>query len=61
MNAYENNLKGSGKELADMQGKEDGVVGAVDDAEQEQGGVVCRTLTSYKLYEFIFCLNLFII
>ena len=36
-----------------MQGKEDGVVGAVDDAEQEQGGVVSRTLTSYVLYEFI--------
>jgi hypothetical protein len=44
-----------------MQGKEDGVVRAVDDAEQELGVVVSCTLTSYKLYEFIFCLNSFII
>jgi hypothetical protein len=34
-NSYLNNSKGSGKELADMQVKEDGVVGAVDDAEEE--------------------------
>jgi hypothetical protein len=56
-----NNSKGLDKELGYMQGKEDGVVGAVDDADQEQGVVVSCTLTSYKLYEFIFCLNLFII
>ncbi len=31
MNSYKNNSKGFGKELADMQGEEDGVVGAVDD------------------------------
>jgi hypothetical protein len=40
-----------------MQDKEE----AVDDAEQEQGVVVSRTLTSYKLYEFMFWLNSFII
>jgi hypothetical protein len=47
MNSYKNNSEGSGKELADMQVKEDGVVGAVDDAEEEQGLVVTCTLTSY--------------
>jgi hypothetical protein len=35
MNSYKNNSKGSSKGLADMQGEEDGVVGEVDDAEQE--------------------------
>jgi hypothetical protein len=45
MNSYKNNSKGSGKESADMQVKEDGVVGAVDDAEEEQGVVVSHTLT----------------
>ncbi len=44
-----------------MQVKEDGVVGAVDDAEEEQGVVVSHTLTSYKLYEFMYCLNSFIV
>ncbi len=44
-----------------LQGKEDGAVGAVDDAEQEQGGVVSCTLTSFMLYEFIFYLDSFII
>jgi hypothetical protein len=43
------------------QGKEDGVVGAVDDAAQEQGGVVSPTLPSFMLYEFIFSPNSFII
>jgi hypothetical protein len=61
MNSYKNNSKGSGKELANIQLKEDGVVVAVDDAEQEHGVVVTLTLTSYKLYEFMLCLNLFII
>jgi hypothetical protein len=42
--------------------KKNGVVGAVmDDAEQEQGGVVSPTLTSFMLYEFVFCLNSFIV
>ncbi len=50
------NSKCTGKKSADNveQGKEDGVVGAVDDAEQEQGGVVSPTLTSFMLYEVIF-------
>jgi hypothetical protein len=61
MNSYKNNSKGPGKELANMQGEEDGVVGAVDDAEQEKGLVVSCILISYKLYEFLFCLNSFII
>jgi hypothetical protein len=61
MNSYKNISKGSGKELAVMQVKEDGVVGAVDDAVEEQGVVVSCTLTSYKLYEFMYCLNSFII
>jgi hypothetical protein len=43
------NSKRTGKKSVDNaeQGKEDGVVGAVDDAEQEQGGVVSPTLTSF--------------
>ncbi len=45
MDSHKNNSKGSGKELADVQGKEDGVVGAVDYVEQEQGVVVSPTLT----------------
>jgi hypothetical protein len=61
INSYTNNSKGSGKELADMQVKEDGVVGAVDDAEEVQGVVVSRTLTSYKFYECMYCLKTFII
>ncbi len=36
-------------------------VGAVDDAEQEQGGVVSPTLTFFMLYEFIYSPNSFII
>ncbi len=46
------------------QGKEDGVVGAVDDAEQEQGEGVSPTLTSFMLHEFlsepIYYMNLYI-
>ncbi len=61
MNLYKNNLQGSGKRLANIQVKENGVVGAVDDTVQKQGVVVSRTLTSYKLYEFMYCLNSFII
>ncbi len=61
MNSYKNNSNGSGKELANMQVKEDGVVGAVDDAKEEQGVVVSCTLTSHKLCEFMYCLNSFII
>ncbi len=42
-------------------GVEDGVVGAVDDAKEEHGVVVSLTLTSYKLYEFMYCLKSFIL
>ncbi len=53
------NSKHTGKKSADNaeQGKEDGVVGAVDDAEPEQGRVVSPIPTSFMLYEVIFCLN----
>ncbi len=34
-------------------GLEDGVVGAVNVAEEEHGVVVSCTLTSYKFYEFM--------
>jgi hypothetical protein len=61
MNSYQNKSKRSGKKIADTQDKEDGVVRAVDDAEQDQGGVVSCTLTYDALYEFIFYLNSFII
>ncbi len=61
MNSYPNNSKCSSKKIANMQGKEDGVVGAVNDAEQEQRGVVSHTLISYTLHEFIFYLKSFII
>jgi hypothetical protein len=40
-------------------GLEDGVVGAVNVAEEEHVEVVSPTLTSYKLYEFIYCLKSF--
>jgi hypothetical protein len=40
---------------------EDGVVGAVNVAEEEHGVEVSRTLTSYKLYKFMYCLNSFIL
>jgi hypothetical protein len=40
-------------------GLEDGVVGAVNVAEEEHVVVVSRTLTSYKLYEFMHCLKSF--
>ncbi len=39
---------------------EDGMVGAVNAAEEEHSVVVSHPLTSYKLYEFIYCLNSFI-
>ncbi len=49
------------KKTPDELGLEDGVVGAVNDSEEEHGVVVSRTLTSYKLYEWMYCLNSFII
>ncbi len=42
-------------------GKEDGVVEAVDDAELEHGEVVSHLLTSSMLYQFICCMNSFIV
>ncbi len=53
--------KSNRKKTPEALGVEDGMVGAVDDAEEEHGVVVRCTLTSYKLYEFMYCLNLFII
>jgi hypothetical protein len=41
------------KPLEEM-GLEDGVVGAVNDAEEEHGVVVSRTMTSNKLYEIMY-------
>ncbi len=40
---------------------EDGVVGAVHVAEEEHVVVVSRSLTFYKLYEFMYCFKSFII
>jgi hypothetical protein len=61
MNLYKNILKGSGKELANIQVKEDAVVGAEDDTVEKQGVVVSLPPPPYKLYEFMYCLNSFII
>jgi hypothetical protein len=40
-------------------GVEDGVVGAVNVAEEEIVVVISRTLTSYTIYEFMYCLKSF--
>jgi hypothetical protein len=40
---------------------EDGMVGAVDDDEEEHKVVVSYALTSYKFYKFMYCLNPFLI
>jgi hypothetical protein len=55
------NSKHSGKKSAEELGEEDGVVGAVDDAKQEEGGVVTYLLTSSMLFEFIYYMASFII
>ncbi len=52
--------KSNCKKTPEELGLEDGVVGAVNDAEEEHGVVVSCTLTSYKLYEFMYYLNLLI-
>ncbi len=52
--------KSNRKKTPEELGLEDGVVGAVNDAEEEHGVVVSFTLTSYKLYEFMYCLTSFI-
>jgi hypothetical protein len=51
----------SGKKSVEEMGKEDGMVGAVDDAEQEHGKVVSHLLTSSMLYQFICCMNSYIL
>jgi hypothetical protein len=42
-------------------GEEDGVVGAVDDAEQEHREVISHLLTSSMLYQLICCMTSFIV
>jgi hypothetical protein len=54
-------LKSNRKQTPGELGVEDGVIGAVDDAEEEQGVVVSHSLTLYNLYEFMYCLKSFII
>ncbi len=56
MRSKKNSMR-SGKKSAQGLGKEDGVVGAVDDAEQEHRGLVTHLLTSSMLYQFINCMN----
>jgi hypothetical protein len=41
-------LKSNCKKTSEELGVEDGVIGATDDAEEEQGVVVSCSLTSYK-------------
>ncbi len=53
--------KSNCKKTPEEMGLEDGVVWAVNVAEEEHGLVVRRTLTSYKLYELMYCLKSFII
>ncbi len=53
--------KSNRKKTPEELGLEDGVVGAVNDAEEGHGVVVSHTLTSYKLYGFMYYLNSFII
>ncbi len=51
--------KSNCKKIPEEMGVEDGVVGAVNVAEEEHLVVVSHTLTSYKLYEFMYCLESF--
>ncbi len=53
--------KSNRKKPPEAMGLEDGVVGAVNVAEEEHVVVVSRTLTSDKLYEFMYYLKSFII
>ncbi len=55
------NSKHSGKKSTEELGEEDGVVGAGNDAKQEQEGVVTYLLTSSMLFEFIYYMASFII
>jgi hypothetical protein len=49
--------KSNCKKPPEEMGVEDGVVGAVNVAEEEHVVVVSCTLTPYKLYEFMYCLK----
>ena len=49
------------KKTPEEMGLEDGAVGAVDDSEQEHGEVVSHLLTSSMLYQFISCINSYIV
>jgi hypothetical protein len=51
--------KSNCKKTPEEMGVEDGVVGAVNVVEEEHVVVVSCTLTSYKLYEFMYCLESF--
>jgi hypothetical protein len=51
----------SGIKSSEELGKEDGVVGAVDDAKKEHGEVVSHLLTSSMLYRFIGSMISFIV
>jgi hypothetical protein len=50
----------SDRKSLEEKGKEDGVVGAVDDAGQEHGEVVSHLLKSSMLYQFKCCTTSFI-
>jgi hypothetical protein len=53
--------KSNSKKTPEEMCLEDGVVGAVDVADKEHVGVVSRSLTFYKLYDFIYYFKSFII
>jgi hypothetical protein len=53
-------LKSNRKKTPEELGEENGVIGAVDDAEEDHQ-VVSYSLTSYKTYEFMYYTKPFII
>ncbi len=53
--------KSNCKKTLEELGVKDGVVGAVNDSEQEHGEVVSHLLTSSMLYQFICCMNSYIV
>jgi hypothetical protein len=52
--------KSNCKKTLEEMGLEDGVVGAVNVSKEEYGVVISRILISYKLYEFMYCLESFV-
>jgi hypothetical protein len=54
-------LKSNRKKTLEELCVEDGVNGAADDAEEYHQVVVSCSLTSYKMYQFMYCLKLFIV